>query len=106
MKHKGKNIKLITDASYIAEKTINQIVQHIKDGKVFALAYQEGHDKGALVFNPKTLFAAHTDGVTKIQYNCFENFIDAVRLTLIAYPVFISCEKIIEDQKPKIILLP
>lgn len=107
MKAKGKHINLITDATYVHEKTIAAINEHARDGKVFALGYQEGVEKGALIFNPKGLSAVHTNGDV-FTYDNWENFADAVRLTLIAYPVFISCEKMLpkEEEKPKIILLP
>lgn len=107
MKTKGVNINLITDATYIHQKTLDAINEHAREGKVFALGYQEGMAKGALIFNPQNLSAVHTDGGT-YTYDNWENFADAVRLTLIAYPVFISCEKMLpkEEEKPKIILLP
>lgn len=106
MKTPKGNINLITDATFVHQKTMDNINKAVREGNVFALGYQEGKEKGAMIFNPANLTAVHTDGVTLIRYNCFENFADAIRLTLIAYPVFIDCSKIIEDNKPKIILLP
>lgn len=105
MKTPHGHINLIADATYIHQKTLQDINEHVREGKLFALGYQEGKEKRAMIFDVKTLKSFHTDGGEFI-YNCFENFADAVRMTLIAYPVFISCEKMIEEKKPKIIMLP
>jgi hypothetical protein len=105
LKSKRRNINLITDATYVHQKTMEAINKAVRDKKPFALGYQEGKEKGAMIFNPANLSAVHTDG-NKFSYPSFENFADAVRLTLIAYPVFIDCEKMLpEENKPKIILL-
>ncbi len=102
MKTPRGNINLITDATYVHQKTIESINEHAREGKVFALGYQEGKEKGAMIFNPNNLTAVHTDGKTSITYNCWENFADAVRMTLIAYPVFISCDKLLPKEPPKL----
>jgi hypothetical protein len=106
MKTPHGHINLITVATYIHQKTIEAINEHAREGKVFALGFQEDSEKGAMVFDIKHLKAYHTDG-GEYSYDNFENFADAVRMTLIAYPVFISCDKMLpKEEKPKIITLP
>lgn len=101
MTNGSSHIKLITDDTLVHKKTMLAINNAVRNNKPFALGYQEGSDKGAMIFNPANLSAVHTDGGV-FTYSNWENFSDAVRLTLIAYPLFIDCGKMLPKSKPDI----
>lgn len=92
------HIKLITDYPK-NDHVIRQIVKHLKEGKLFALAAdaEEGECMAAMIYNPKTMKALHTNGEI-FTYNTPENFTDSIRLTLIAYPKFVSEDKFLTHQ--------
>ena len=98
------HITLLTDYPK-NDHIIRQIVDHLKENKIFALCadVNEGEDMAAMIYNPKNMKALHTNG-DLFTYDTPENFTDSIRLTLIAYPKFMSGDKFLND-KTNLILL-
>lgn len=101
MKTKYGKVKLIVDhTGKLDDHTVKDILTHIQHNKRFALATPD--EDQAMVYFPKELTARHTNG-TDFIYTCIENFIDSIKLTLLSYPVFMSCYQV--DYKDKKVLL-
>ena len=64
---------------------------------------EEGENMVAMIYNPANMKALHTNGEI-FTYDNPENFTDSIRLTLIAYPKFVSGDKFLNN-KQSIILL-
>lgn len=98
MKTKYGNINLITEYPK-NDHIIRQIVSHLQENKIFALAAESeaGEDLCAMIYNPSNMKALHTNGEVFI-YLCAENFLDSIRLTLIAYPKFVAGDKFLNSQ--------
>jgi hypothetical protein len=102
MHTKYGRIKLITDhTGRVADQTVKDILTHLQHNKTFALTTED--DAEAMVYFPKELTARHTNGQDFV-YNSPENYIDSIKLTLLAYPVFISVRQRIHNEKPVLML--
>lgn len=83
---KGLKIGLIVDHTVnIANETVKAILLACEHDHIFSLCTDDY--ELAMVFFPKELTARHTNGQV-FTYDCAENFIDSIKLTLLAYPVF------------------
>ena len=104
MNTKYGHIELITDYPK-NDHVIRQIVRHLQEGKIFALAadVEEGENMVAMIYNPKNMKALHTNGEI-FTYNTPENFTDSIRLTLIAYPKFVAGDKLLNPNQSIILL--
>lgn len=100
MQTKYGRITLITDHTG-KDQTVKDILSHLQHNKTFALATEDNAE--AMVYFPKDLTARHTNG-EKFVYPSVENYIDSIKLTLLAYPVFISVRQPIHKGK-KVLLL-
>jgi len=86
------DINLITEYPK-NDHIIRQIIDHLQKGKLFALCTNESPEQmAAMIYNPKNLKALHTSG-NVFEFTTRENFTDNIRLTLIAYTIFMSEDK-------------
>lgn len=100
MKTPHGHIKVETD-TLVHRNTIDIIDKCLRDKKPFALAYQENEKKGAWIFVPDKLYAVHTCG-DENTFNCWENFLDFIKLTLAVYPILIDVDRLLPKPPPKI----
>lgn len=93
----GQRVKVIVDhRNKVSEKTVTRILQHIKSRLSFVLVTKD--NSMLILFDPSRLcYTANPGGFR--QETDVESFIDAVKLSLIEYPKFISFDKLIASQQ-------
>ena len=83
---KGFKIQLIVDhTGNIANETVRAILLSCEHDRLFSLCTSDYAE--AMTYFPKDLTARHTNGGV-FTYDSAENFLDSIKLTLLAYPIF------------------